>query len=235
MKRFWFLAYGIAAYLIFIGAVLYAIGFTGNLFVTKSLDSAQRVSLPVAIATNMAVLLLFVLQHGILARPSFKKLWNKYVPAPVERSSYILLVSISLLMLMLLWQPMGGVLWTVTGQAGKGFLLFFFFLGWSLVFISTFLYNHFGLFGLRQVWAFYNDRPYEVTAFRTSFFYRFVRHPLYFGFLLAAWCAPVMTASHLLLAIICTAYILITIQFDEKDLATTLGAMLIPFGKKKVM
>jgi methanethiol S-methyltransferase len=235
MKRFWFLLYGVAAYLVFLGAVAYAIGFTGNLFVKKSLDSAQRVSLPVAIFTNLAVLLLFVLQHGIMARPSFKKLWNKYVPAPVERSSYILLVSISLLLLMSLWQPLGGVVWTVTGQAGKGFLLFFFFLGWSLVFLSTFLYNHFGLFGLRQVWEFYNDRPHEATAFRTSFFYRFVRHPLYSGFLLAAWCAPVMTVSHLLLAIVCTAYILVTIQFDEKDLATSLGAMLIPFGKKKVM
>lgn len=235
MKRFWFLLYGVVAYGVFLGAVAYAIGFTGNLFVTKSLDSAQRVSLPVAILTNLAVLLLFVVQHGIMARPSFKKLWDKYVPAPVERSSYILLVSISLVMLMLLWQPLGGVVWTVTGLAGKGFLLFFFFLGWSLVFLSTFLYNHFGLFGLRQVWEFYNDRPHEVTAFRTSFFYRFVRHPLYLGFLLAAWCAPVMTVSHLLLAIVCTAYILVTIQFDEKDLATSLGAMLIPFGKKKVM
>jgi protein-S-isoprenylcysteine O-methyltransferase Ste14 len=235
MKRFCFLLYGVVAYLVFLGAVAYAIGFTGNLFVTKSLDSAQRVSLPVAIFTNLAVLLLFVLQHGIMGRPSFKKLWHKYVPAPVERSSYILLVSISLVMLMLLWQPLGGVVWTVTGQAGKGFLLFFFFLGWSLVFLSTFLYNHFGLFGLRQVWEFYNDRPHEIIAFRTSFFYRFVRHPLYFGFFLAAWCAPVMTVAHLLLAIVCTAYILVTSQFDEKDLATSLGAMLIPFGKKKVM
>ena len=123
MKRFWFLLYGVAAYLVFLGAVAYAIGFTGNLFVTKSLDSAQRVSLPVAIFTNLAVLLLFVIQHGIMARPSFRKLWDKYVPAPVERSSYILLVSISLVMLMMLWQPLGGVVWTVTGQAGKGFLL----------------------------------------------------------------------------------------------------------------
>jgi protein-S-isoprenylcysteine O-methyltransferase Ste14 len=235
MKRFCFLLYGVAAYLAFLGAVAYAVGFTGNLFVTKSLDSAQRVSLPAAIFTNLAILLLFVWLHGIMARPSFKKLWNKHIPAPVERSTYILLVSISLVMLMLLWQPLGGVVWTVTGQAGKGFLLFFFFLGWSLVFLSTFLGNHFGLFGLRQVWEFYNDRPHEATAFRTSFFYRFVRHPLYFGFLLAAWCAPVMTVAHLLMAIVCTAYVLVTIQFDEKDLASSLGAMLIPFGKKKVM
>jgi methanethiol S-methyltransferase len=208
MKRYLFLLYGIVAYLIFFVTILYAIGFTGNLVVPKSIDGIPQVSLPVAITTNIGLLLLFALQRSIMARATFRGRWAKIIPLPIERSSFVLVASCCLMLMMWLWQPMGGTIWTVTGLAGKGFLQFFFFLGWGLVFISTFLMNHFDLFGLRQVWLHFNNKPYEQLSFRTPLFYRFVRHPLYLGFLLAFWCTPVMTASHLLFAIICTGYII---------------------------
>lgn len=234
MKRFLCLMYGVAAYLVFLGSNIYAIGFTGNLFVEKSIDSAQRVSVPVAIVINASLLLLFAVQRSIMARQSFKNRWARIVPAPIERSSYVLLASISLMALVWLWQPIGVEIWTVNSTAGKGLLLFFFFLGWSLVFISTFLINHMDLFGLRQVWRYYKGQQHECLPLRTTLFYRFARVPLHFGFLLALWCAPVMTASHLMFAIVCTGYIFSLIQFEDRDVVTVFGAMIIPFGKKKV-
>jgi protein-S-isoprenylcysteine O-methyltransferase Ste14 len=234
MKRLIYLSYGAAAYLVFLAGVVYAIGFTGNLFLAKSIDSAQRVSLPVAIITDFSLLFLFILQFIIMASPSFKQRWNKRVPPPIERSSFILVGSISFLLLMTLWQPIGGTIWMITSLAGKGFLSFFFFLGWSLVFISTFLINHFDLFGLRQVWRHYKGLPHEQLYFRKSLFYRFVRHPMYFGLLLACWCVPVMTSSHLLVAIMCTGYVIAAIQYEEKDLTSVFGGLIISFGKKKV-
>ncbi len=244
MKRFLFLLYGIFAYLAFLGSILYAIGFTGNLGVPKGIDGPVRASLPAAIAINTLLLLLFALQHSIMARSNFKRQWTKLIPGPIERSTFVLIASLCLMLLMWQWQPMGGVIWQVSSVAGKGFLLFFFFLGWGLVFISTFLINHFDLFGLRQVWLHYHHQSYEQLSFRTPLFYRFVRHPLYLGFLLAFWCTPLMTASHLLFAILTTAYIFSAIQFEEKDLVTVFGEkyrhykkqipMIIPFIKKKV-
>lgn len=207
MKRYSFLMYGIVAYLVFFVTILYAIGFTGNLVVSKSIDGIQRVSLPVAISINIALLFLFALQHSILPGSAFKRRLSKLVPPEIERSTYVLTASGSLVLLMWLWQPMGGTIWMVTGLAGKGLLQFFFFLGWGLIYISTLLINHFDLFGLKQVWQYFNGRPYEPMPFRTPMFYRFVRTPLYIGFVLAFWCTPVMTASHLLFSIICTSFI----------------------------
>lgn len=244
MKRYSFLVYGIVAYFVFLVTIFYTIGFTGNLVVPKTIDGVPGVSLLIAITINSALVLLFALQHSIMSRASFKRRWTKIVPLPIERSTFVLMASFCLMLLMYLWQPMGGTLWVVTGLAGKGILQFLFFLGWGLVFISTFLINHFDLFGLRQVWMNFRDRPYEQLKFRTPLFYKIVRHPLYLGFVLAFWCTPVMTASHLLFAILCTGYILTAIRFEEKDLATVFGEkyrqykkqipMIIPFSKKKV-
>jgi methanethiol S-methyltransferase len=208
MKRILFLLYGVLAYLVFSGTILYAIGFTGNLVVPKTIDGTPQVSLAVAIAINTALLLLFALQHSMMPKAAVKRYWTKFIPQPVERSTSVLLAACCLMLMMWLWQPIDGTIWMVTGLAGKGLLQFFFFLGWGLVFISTLLVNHFELFGLRQVWLHFNGRPYECNTIRTPLFYRFVRNPLYLGFVLAFWCTPVMTASHLLFAIVCTGYIL---------------------------
>jgi methanethiol S-methyltransferase len=208
MKRYLILLYGIVAYLVFFVTILYAIGFTGNLVVSKTIDGNPQVSMLVAITTNTFLLLLFALQHSIMPRSSFKRRWANLIPAPIERSSYVLVASICLVLIMWLWQPMDGTIWNVNSLAGKGFMQFFFFLGWGLVFISTLLMNHLDVFGLRQVWFYFNDKPYQQLTFRTPLFYRFVRHPLYLGFVLAFWCTPVMTTSHLLFAIICTGYII---------------------------
>jgi methanethiol S-methyltransferase len=208
MKRFLFLLYGIVAYLVFCGTILYAIGFTGNLVVPKTIDGNPQVSLTAAIATDTGLMLLFALLHSSIPASSFRRRWGKIVPLPLERSTAVLIASSCLVLVMWLWQPIGGTIWSVTGLAGKGLLQFFFFLGWGLVFISTLLINHFDLFGLRQVWFLFKGRPYEPTPVRTPVFYRFVRNPLYLGFVLACWCTPVMTASHLLFAIICTGYLM---------------------------
>ena len=237
------MSYGFVAYLAFLGTILYAIGFTGNMFVSKSLDSTPNVSLANAILINCSLLLLFALQHSLMARKSFKRIWIKFIPEPIERSTYVLLASGCLSLTMWQWQPMGGVLWTVESESGKGLVLFLFFLGWSLVFFSTFLINHFDLFGIRQVWLYFKGRRYEQLQFSTPNLYRMVRHPLYFGFLVAFWCTPVMTVAHLLFAVLCTGYILTAIQFEEKDLLAQFGdrynlyrtqaPMIIPFLKKK--
>jgi methanethiol S-methyltransferase len=208
MKRFLYLIYGIVAYLVFCGTILYAIGFTGNLVVPKTIDGTPQVSVMTAIATNTGLMLLFALQHSIIPRSSFRRRLASMVPLPLERITSVLIASCCLILMMWLWQPIAGIIWSVTGLAGKGLLQFFFFLGWGLVFISTLLISHFDLFGLRQVWFYFNGKPYASTPVRTPMFYRFVRNPLYLGFVLAFWCTPVMTASHLLFAIICTAYIL---------------------------
>jgi protein-S-isoprenylcysteine O-methyltransferase Ste14 len=196
--------------------------------VPKSIDGVQRVSLTAAITINTALLFLFAFQHSILPRSPFMRRLTKTIPRTIERSTFVLIGSGCLILLMWLWQPMNGTIWMVTGLAGKGFLQFFFFLGWGLVFISTLLVNHFDLFGLRQVWLHFNKKPYEQLAIRTPLFYRFVRHPLYLGFIMAFWCTPLMTASHLLFAIVCTGYILATIQFE--DLVTVFFRKIIKEG-----
>lgn len=233
MKRYLFLGYGIVAYLVFFATILYAIGFTGNLVVSKSIDGIPKVSFTEAITTNSALLLLFALQHSIMPRSSLKNRWAKLVPAPLERSTFVLMASGSLVLLMLLWQPMDGTIWAVTSLAGKGFMQFFFFLGWGLALISTFLINHFDLFGIKAVWLHFNGKSYTPVALRTKMFYQLIRHPLYLGFILAFWCTPVMTASHLLFAIVLTGYILTAIQFEENYLAEVIP-MIFPFIKKKI-
>ena len=239
MKKVLFLLYGLISYCIFFGTILYAIGFVGNLFVPKAIDSTPQTSLLSALLINTSLLLLFGLQHSIMARPAFKQWWTKFVPAPVERSTYVLLASCCLILLMWQWQPMGGVVWSVENSVLKAVLSITYLSGWSIVFTSTFLINHFDLFGLRQVWLFFRDKPYTQLPFRLPLFYKMVRHPLYFGFLIAFWSAATMTVAHLLFAILTTGYILIAIQFEERDLLAHFGEqyrrykrwvpMLVPF------
>jgi len=242
MKKILVLLYGVISYLLFFGTFLYAFGFVGNLFVPKSIDGTPRVPLSQAILVNASLLLLFALQHSIMARPAFKKWWTKIVPEQAERSTYVLLSSLCLILLVWQWEPMGGFIWKIEAPIVKTILTILFITGWMIVLISTFMINHFELFGLRQVWFYFLGKKYEPLQFRIPFFYKYVRHPLYLGWLIAFWATPVMSAAHLLFAILTTGYILTAIKFEEKDLITHFGEKylnykrwvpkIIPFTKR---
>jgi protein-S-isoprenylcysteine O-methyltransferase Ste14 len=210
--------YGVACYLVFFATFLYAIGFLGNFLVPKSIDSDPQVPFLYALAINLTLLTLFAVQHSVMARPWFKAAWTRIVPTSVERSTYVLLSSLAMLLLFWKWQPMGGVVWAVNDLYGQFLLEALYFLGAVIVLVTTFLLNHFDLFGLRQVWLNLRGRPYTPLNFRTPGPYRIVRHPLYVGWLLMFWSAPLMTSAHLVFALATTAYILIAIQFEERDL-----------------
>jgi len=210
--------YGVACYLAFLAAFLYAIGFIGNFLVPKSIDSGMQMSFMNALAINAALLGLFAVQHSVMARQWFKRAWGRIVPTSVERSTYVLFSSLALLLLFWKWQPMGGVVWDVKSGLGRAALYSLYAAGWAIVLAATFLINHFDLFGLRQVWLHLLGRPYTQLEFRTPGLYRYVRHPLYVGWLLVFWSAPKMTLAHLVFAVATTAYILIAIQFEERDL-----------------
>jgi Putative protein-S-isoprenylcysteine methyltransferase len=242
MKKTVSLLYGVICYLAFFGSFLYAIGFVGNKVVPKTIDGKPELPLWNAILIDASLLLVFALQHSIMARPAFKRWWTKIVPTHLERSTYVLLASLCLILMMWQWQPIGGVVWSTDNEIVKAILLVTFLVGWGIVLISTFLINHFDLFGLRQVWLNFQGRPYTHLPFRVPVFYRFVRHPLYLGFIIAFWSTPVMTAAHLLFAVLTTGYILTAIQLEEKDLQVQFGnkynsykkqvPMIIPVGKR---
>jgi protein-S-isoprenylcysteine O-methyltransferase Ste14 len=243
MKKILSLMYGLVCYLAFFGTFLYAIGFVGNLFVPKSIDGEASPSLFNSILVNACLLLLFALQHSIMARPAFKRWWTKIIPHHLERSTYVLLASLCLALMMWQWQPVGGVIWSTDNEVVKKILLVSFAMGWTIVLVSTFLINHFDLFGLRQVWLYFRGKPYQQLQFRLPVFYKYVRHPLYLGFMIAFWSTPVMTVAHFLFALLTTGYILTAIQLEERDLVTTFGEryrnyrrwvpMIIPFTKRK--
>jgi protein-S-isoprenylcysteine O-methyltransferase Ste14 len=218
MKRMAGLVYGIVCYSVFLATLLYAIGFLGNFYVTKSIDSGPEGSTAVALMIDAGLLLLFALQHSIMARPWFKCTWTRIVPEPVERSTYVLFSSLALLFLFQQWRPIGGVIWRIEGGIAEATVLSLYAAGLLIVLLSTFMINHFDLFGLRQVFLYMIGRKYSHVEFRTPFFYRYVRHPLYVGWLLTFWSAPVMTVAHLFFAVMTTAYILLAIRFEEADL-----------------
>jgi len=238
-RRILAFAYGVICYLAFLITFLYAIGFIGNFGVPKSIDSGPYRPFTYALAVNAALLGLFAVQHSLMARQWFKRAWTRLVPAPVERSTYVLFSSVALLLLFWKWEPMGRVVWNVESGVGQFFLYALYATGWLTVLVATFLINHFDLFGLRQVWLYLRGTPYTPLRFRTPALYRIVRHPLYLGWLLVFWSAPLMTVAHLVFAIATTAYILIAIEFEERDLIRLhveyagyrrRVPMLLPFG-----
>ena len=215
--------YGVVCYLAFFGTFLYAVGFMGNFGVPKTIDSGPQMPFLQALLINSLLLGVFAVQHSVMARPWFKKAWTRLVPETVERSTYFLFSSLALLLLFWLWQPMGGVVWDVASPTVRALLQALCAAGFLTVLVSTFLINHFDLFGLRQVWLHLRGRPYTHLPFGTPGPYRFVRHPLYVGWLLAFWAAPTMTAAHLVFALMTTGYILAAIQLEETDLVQAHG------------
>ncbi len=226
LKRLIFAFYGVVCYMIFLGTFLYAIGFIGNLGTPTTLDSPATQPLGTALAIDAGLLMLFAIQHSV-----------------VERSTYVLFSSLALILLFSAWRPMGGVVWSVTDPAAQVVLRVLFAFGWLLVLVSTFLINHFDLFGLRQVWLNLIGRPYTSLSFKTPGPYRLVRHPLYVGWFFAFWMTPTMTLAHLVFAIATTSYILLAIRFEERDLVAFHGRayedyrrrvpMLVPFARRQ--
>src|SRR5579862_8210792 len=214
--------YGLSVYVVFLATFLYVIAFSGNIVVPKTIDSGTVGPAGLAVAVDLALLGVFALQHSIMARRSFKRMWTRIVPEPVERSTYVLASSLALILLFWAWRPLGGVVWDVQNPVARGLLHAGFAFGWLLVLVATFLINHFDLFGLRQVWLHLRGRPYQPLPFRTPGPYRLVRHPLYVGWFFAFWSTPTMTVTHLLFAVMTTAYILVAIQFEERDLVAAL-------------
>jgi len=240
MKRVVILIYGLVCYVVFFATFLYAIWFVYTL--DKPAGGATRPLLE-RLLINAGLLSVFALQHSVMARQGFKRVWTRVIPEPAERSTYVLLASLALLLLIRFWQPLLSPIWTVENPVGRSVLHGLFWLGWGIVLVTTFLIDHFELFGVKQVWSSYTGRHHEPMAFRSPGPYKIVRHPLYLGFIIAFWSAPDMTAGHLLFAIMTTAYILVAIQLEERDLIHFYGekyrsyrssvSMLIPWPRKK--
>ena len=241
MSRFIALLYGIAAYTLCVVTLLYAIAFVGDMPVPKTIDSGPIASLPESLIVNLVLLSVFAIQHSVMARPAFKAWWTQFVPKPVERSTYVLFASVALVLLFWQWRPLPAVLWHVDQPQLAIAVTALSHLGWLTVLSSSFLINHFELFGLHQVHNNLVGQPMEAPRFRAPLFYKFVRHPIYLGFIIAFWATPTMTAGHLLFAAVTTAYIFVGIMLEERDLIDLFGddyrryrnrvSMLLPWRK----
>lgn len=241
MKRILALIYGLVAYLTFFASCLYAIGFVSGFVVPKTIDNGPVGTVPRAIAIDVVLMSIFALQHSIMARPRFKAWWTRFVPKSVERSTYVLLASLALALLCWQWQPLPDLVWQIDDPRFAAALTALSFIGWAIVFSSSFLINHFELFGLHQVVNNLAGRPMPAYRFRTPLYYNFVRHPIYLGFIIAFWATPAMTAGHLLFAAVTTAYIFVGIVLEEGDLIDLFGddyrryrqrvSMIVPWRK----
>jgi protein-S-isoprenylcysteine O-methyltransferase Ste14 len=244
MKKSIAFIYGLIAYLIFLIAFLYAVGFVGNFIVPKSIDSGTETNFLHALLVNALVLSLFVIQHSIMARPAFKKWFTSIISPAIERSTFVLLTSLILLLIFWQWQPLTTVVWKVENETVAIILTGVFFFGWLVVFLSTFMINHFELFGLKQIFDNLKNKQPQPHVLQVKFFYKIVRHPIMLGFIIAFWATPLMTVGHLIFAIGTTIYIILSVKFlEEKDLRNYIGKeyeeyqkkvpMLIPFMKSR--
>jgi protein-S-isoprenylcysteine O-methyltransferase Ste14 len=241
MLKFMAFLYGLVAYFTFFATILYAIGFVSGLVVPKTIDTGPDSSATKALVVNVLLMSLFAVQHSLMARKQFKQWWTQYVPKPVERSTYVLLASLTLVLLFWQWRPMPAIVWRIDEPDSAVTIATLSLVGWVIVFTSTFLINHFELFGLHQVANNLTGREMPTPRFRTPLYYKFVRHPIYLGFIIAFWAAPTMTVGHLLFAVATTAYIFVGILLEERDLIEMFGddyrhyrkrvSMLLPWRK----
>src|SRR5215471_15193105 len=223
-KRLAVFVYGLVSYMAFFLTFVYAVGFIGNLYVPNSMDAAARMSFWPALIIDALLLLMFAVQHSVMARPAFKEVLTRFIPQAAERSTYVLASSLLLVALFAFWQPIGGTVWNVDSPVLRNAINVVFGFGFALVFVATLLINHFDLFGLRQVALFLVRKPYTYLEFRTPLFYRYVRHPLYVGWLIAFWATPTMTGAHFLFAMLTSVYMLIAIRWEERDLVMVHGS-----------
>ncbi len=223
MSRIGVFFYGLICYAVSMAVFAYAAGFIGGFITPTLLDGAPSRPLGEALAIDLGLLALFALQYSIMARPAFKRWWTRFVPEATERSTYLLASSLALIAVFLFWEPIGGVVWSVAEGWERTAVIGLYAFGWLLLLYTTFLIDHFDLFGLAQVWRNVRGKDYRPPQFRTPSLYRLVRHPLYVGWLVIFWAAPTMTVAHLVFAIMTTAYILIAIRLEERDLADAFG------------
>lgn len=243
MKRYLIICYGAAAYLLFLVAFLYLVGFVGNFWVPRTVDHGIPAPIGWAVPVNVLLVGAFGIQHSVMSRPAFKRWWTRFVPPPIERSTYVVLSSAALALLYWQWRTMDIVVWDAGQPAARLAVWALFWLGWAIALAATFMVSHVDLFGLRQVYLAWRGKPYTHIGFRATLLYRLVRHPLMLGFLIAFWAAPTMTAGHVLFALAMTGYILVAVQLEERDLVAALGSqyrgyrdnvsMLVPVPRRR--
>jgi methanethiol S-methyltransferase len=235
MSRIGIFAYGVLSYLVFFAVFLYGIGFIGGFLTPTSLDSVPASTLGHALTVDLSLLAAFAVQHSGMARPGFKAWWKRIVPEAAERSTYVLLSSLALAALYIFWEPIGGVVWRASEGIARNSVIGLYLFGWLLLLYTTFLIDHFDLFGLKQVWRRLANKAYRAPVFRTPSLYKLVRHPLYIGWLTIFWAAPIMTVAHLIFALATTAYILIAIRFEERDLVSAFGNAYLDYRARTPM